>query len=219
MPDAISPRGIRNNNPGNIRITRDKWQGLAEQQNDKEFFMFSAPEWGIRAMARILIRHQDVDGCTSIAGHITRYAPPSENNTEAYIVEACLATQFARDQVLDVHHYPHCRPLVEAIIRRENGQQPYSDAVIDRALALAGVLPPAKPLSASRTLRGAKLAAGSTIGTALAGALEPIAKAQDSLSSLAQILPAARWALLALVLAGVGITAYARMDDAKRRLT
>ena len=28
------PRGLRNNNPGNIRITKDKWQGLREKQED-----------------------------------------------------------------------------------------------------------------------------------------------------------------------------------------
>lgn len=32
------PRGLRNNNPGNIRTTKDKWQGLREKQTDKDFF-------------------------------------------------------------------------------------------------------------------------------------------------------------------------------------
>ena len=35
------PRGLRNNNPGNIRITKDKWQGLREKQTDKDFFQFT----------------------------------------------------------------------------------------------------------------------------------------------------------------------------------
>lgn len=35
-----TPRGIRNCNPGNIRLTRDKWQGLRSEQTDTEFFQF-----------------------------------------------------------------------------------------------------------------------------------------------------------------------------------
>lgn len=37
------PRGLRNNNPGNIRLSKDKWQGLRERQEDKEFFQFGTP--------------------------------------------------------------------------------------------------------------------------------------------------------------------------------
>lgn len=40
------PRGLRNNNPGNIRITKDKWQGLREKQEDKSFFQFTEMKWG-----------------------------------------------------------------------------------------------------------------------------------------------------------------------------
>lgn len=49
---SIKPRGIRNNNPGNIRRNGDPWQGLAETQGDKEFFTFTTPVYGIRALAR-----------------------------------------------------------------------------------------------------------------------------------------------------------------------
>lgn len=41
------PRGLRNNNPGNIRLSKDKWQGLRERQEDKEFFQFVSIEWGL----------------------------------------------------------------------------------------------------------------------------------------------------------------------------
>lgn len=44
------PRGLRNNNPGNIRLSKDKWQGLRERQEDKEFFQFVSIEWGYRAL-------------------------------------------------------------------------------------------------------------------------------------------------------------------------
>ena len=72
-------RGIRNNNPGNIRRSKDKWQGAAKEQPDKNFVTFTSPVWGIRAIARILIRYQDNYGCDTVAKHIARWAPPSEN--------------------------------------------------------------------------------------------------------------------------------------------
>ncbi len=46
------------------------------------------------------------------------------------------------DTAVDVHTYAVARPLVESIIRHENGRQPYPDAVIDKGLALAGIEPP-----------------------------------------------------------------------------
>ena len=54
-----NPRGIRNNNPGNIRRNGDPWQGLAKEQNDREFFTFKSAVYGIRALARLLITYQD----------------------------------------------------------------------------------------------------------------------------------------------------------------
>ena len=46
------PRGLSNNNPGNIRLSKDKWQGLRERQEDKEFFQIVSIEWGYRALMR-----------------------------------------------------------------------------------------------------------------------------------------------------------------------
>ena len=53
------PRGIRNNNPGNIRWSNDQWKGLIpkDQASDKAFCVFRSPEYGIRAMARILRKY------------------------------------------------------------------------------------------------------------------------------------------------------------------
>ena len=64
------PRGLRNNNPLNIRRSGDKWQGLRVLQEDREFFQFSEMKWGWRAAFRDII---------------TRWAPSKENDTEAYI--------------------------------------------------------------------------------------------------------------------------------------
>jgi hypothetical protein len=63
------PRGIRNNNPGNIRLTRIDWEGklLDSDNTDREFEQFVSPYFGLRAMARNLKSYQE-RGVTTIAG-------------------------------------------------------------------------------------------------------------------------------------------------------
>jgi len=89
---SVKPRGIRNNNPGNIRRNGDPWQGLAETQGDKEFFTFATPVYGIRALARTLITYQDRHGLRTIRQIISRWAPPVENDTESYVKAVTAAT-------------------------------------------------------------------------------------------------------------------------------
>ena len=82
----MEPRGIRNNNPLNIRRSADKWQGLKAQQEDREFFQFSEMKWGWRAAFRLLCHtYYGRYKLKTIRALITRWAPPKENNTEAYI--------------------------------------------------------------------------------------------------------------------------------------
>lgn len=83
------PRGIRNCNPGNIRITKDYWKGLRPLQDDEDFYQFTSIEWGYRAMFKILQTYRKKYGCKSVADMIARYAPPSENNTDRYIQVVC----------------------------------------------------------------------------------------------------------------------------------
>lgn len=85
----MTPRGIRNCNPGNIRITKDKWKGLREVQTDKEFFQFVEMKWGYRALIRTLQNYRKRHGCETIADFIKRWAPPSENKTRNYIRFVC----------------------------------------------------------------------------------------------------------------------------------
>ena len=82
----MEPRGIRNNNPLNIRRSGDKWQGLKVLQEDKAFFQFSEMKWGWRAAFRLLCHtYYNKYRLRTIRDIITRWAPPKENNTEAYI--------------------------------------------------------------------------------------------------------------------------------------
>lgn len=139
-----TPRGLRNNNPGNLRKSKDRWQGLAEKQPDKEFFTFKSPAYGIRAIAVTLITYQDKHRRDSVKKIINRWAPPSENDTAAYIQSVADRIGAKPDHAVNVHRHEVMKPLVEAIIRHENGTQPYSAEVINEGLRLAGITPAKK---------------------------------------------------------------------------
>lgn len=131
---SVVPRGIRNNNPGNIRRDGTPWQGLDLVQDDPDFCVFIAPEWGIRAIARILKKYK-LDGINTIAGAINRWAPPNENNTSAYITAVAMACGVGQSECVD---FDLILPAMsKAIIQHENGMQPYGDDIISLGISLA----------------------------------------------------------------------------------
>lgn len=161
------PRGISLNNPGNIEYRSDTpWQGLDTPPSDGRFCRFTSPQWGIRAMARTLIAYQDKAGIRTIGDAIARWAPPSDNNpTEAYALSVAKAAGVNVGDAVDFHSYAILRAVVPAIIRQENGQQPYSAAVIDEGLRRAGVVRPvsmAPTATAARALVAPESVAGAT---------------------------------------------------------
>lgn len=115
------PRGLRNCNPGNIRITKDKWQGLREVQTDKSFFQFIEMRWGYRALMRTLQNYRKRHGCMTIADFINRWAPPSENNTGSYISRVCREMQVPNSYVPDVDDKNVMCAFAAAISQVENG--------------------------------------------------------------------------------------------------
>lgn len=117
----MTPRGIRNCNPGNIRVTKDKWQGLRSVQTDKEFFQFTEMKWGYRALIRTLQNYRRIHGCYTITDFITRWAPSSENNTLAYIKSVCFQLGVPSVYVPDVDDRDTMCALAAAISKHENG--------------------------------------------------------------------------------------------------
>lgn len=80
------PRGIRNNNPLNIRyVWRNKWVGRRSPKTDKHFEEFEAMKYGWRAGFILMYKYIHVHKCTTLRKLIERWAPRSENNTETYI--------------------------------------------------------------------------------------------------------------------------------------
>lgn len=80
----MATRGIRNNNPANIRHG-SKWQGLSPAQPDTSFCTFVSMEYGVRALICLLRTYYKTYNLRSIRSIISRYAPPSENDTDSYI--------------------------------------------------------------------------------------------------------------------------------------
>ena len=117
----MTPRGLRNCNPGNIRITKDKWQGLRPVQEDKEFFQFSDMKWGYRALIRTLQNYHRLHGCRTIADYINRWAPEHENNTSGYISRVCREMQVPTTYVPDVKDKTTMCAFAAAISQVENG--------------------------------------------------------------------------------------------------
>ena len=208
-------RGIRNHNPGNLRRSSDPWQGLAAEQTDAEFFQFASAKWGIRALARTLIAYQDRVGLKTIQQMIGRWAPPNENDTGAYVRAVAASVGVGEDDEIDVHDYAILRPLTLAIIRHENGHQPYTDAEIDAGLVLAGVEPLQRPLAQTRTVQGGQVAVGATVLGLTAEAVRQVEPAIPLLQSLLQLAP---WVVGAAALAGIAYMIWARIDDRRRGL-
>lgn len=135
----MTARGIRNNNPGNIRWG-DEWKGLVPetQRTDKSFCQFKSAEYGIRAMIIILRNYQRKHGLSTISGIINRWAPTNENDTQAYIKSVAKATGVDPDQRIDTSDSRFMMKLLQAIIQHENGDQPYGFDIFVKAIDLAG---------------------------------------------------------------------------------
>lgn len=130
----LPPRGIRNNNPLNIRLG-DNWQGLRQKQTDKAFCQFVSMEYGLRAAFVILFNYlkKKVDTPEKI---IKRWAPPTENKTDSYIEFVCSGGYLDRHaRILKTDKQKLCR-LVWAMAQYECGQI-VSFGLIENAYHLA----------------------------------------------------------------------------------
>ena len=97
------PRGIRNNNPLNIRRGKDQWQGLKVQQTDAQFCQFESLEYGWRAAFYLLTRtYYHKYRLYTIRMIINKWAPPNENQTARYIENVCRLTGIAPDEPIGI---------------------------------------------------------------------------------------------------------------------
>lgn len=89
MDKSKLPRGIRNNNPLNIRKGNTKWQGevlyLEGVPVERDFCQFEAMKYGWRAAFKLLRKYIISYKCNTVRKIISRWAPENENYTETYI--------------------------------------------------------------------------------------------------------------------------------------
>jgi len=132
-------RGERNNNPGNIRYlpNGEHWIGERKNEGDPDFCEFNTPEEGIRALAKTLITYQRKHGLNTVRNIINRWAPSSENDTDAYVYAVAQDCAVTPTQILDLNDSQMLSKLCKAIIRHENGRVIYSDEQINQGVQSA----------------------------------------------------------------------------------
>lgn len=139
------PRGFRNNNPGNIRISSSNWRGLADpidetdfQRREQSFCVFREPEWGLRALAILLRKYKTEMGLDTPRKIISRWAPASDNNdVTSYAEQLAKALGIGPDGFVDATDSPSLITIMRAIARYENGDRPpYADTQYQVALLL-----------------------------------------------------------------------------------
>jgi len=171
----VPTRGERNNNPGNIDYSpRNPWIGKLPRDLaiESRFERFDSPLNGGRAAVRLVDTYKD-RGINSIRGVISAWAPPNENRTNVYVDAVARAVGVDPDAVVNLTEYRIMRPLIEAIIRHENGRVIYSPAEIDEMLRRGGIVNPAAPAvppqPKKQPVTSAALTTAATVGAPGAG--------------------------------------------------
>lgn len=114
-------RGLRNNNPGNIRRSKTRYEGEVRPSRDREFKEFSSMAYGYRAMFVLLHSYNLRYGLNTIRSMLTRYAPPTENFTEGYIRFVARRTGIEADTPIDTRNERDMIAMVRAMSEIENG--------------------------------------------------------------------------------------------------
>lgn len=116
---TMTARGIRNHNPGNIRLGT-KWDGLADKQNDPSFCVFKSNTYGCRALLKLLKTYVTKYNCNTITKIISRWAPSHENNTSAYILYVANKVNKGTTEPLNFNKALYIK-IAKAIAYQENG--------------------------------------------------------------------------------------------------
>lgn len=131
----IVPRGIRNNNPLNIRIG-NTWLGEKPSPTDREFEEFVSMSYGIRASFVILRRYINRYKLNTVRLIVERWAPRTENATDKYIQFVCKEINLLPDQTLSYEDKNTMCKLVAAMAFAECGQH-IDEREIEKGYCLA----------------------------------------------------------------------------------
>ena len=139
-------RGLRNKNPMNLDyVASIKWVGLIGIEPPSpgitpRFCLFDSMMHGIRA--GVIDLHTIVargNASKTVAGIISAWAPPSENDTAAYIKFVCAHMNALPDSPVDMTDPGHVTTLADAIMRQENGSTQVDTYILSSDIQ-AGVL-------------------------------------------------------------------------------
>lgn len=123
-------KGLRNRNPGNLRFIAPSRAYRGQVSDDGTGFgVYESDELGVRALGQTLLAY-DRRGINTVRAIISTYAPASENDTASYVravSRALMVTDEERVSVLD-----RLPEFALAIIKHENGVQPYAVADVGR---------------------------------------------------------------------------------------
>lgn len=125
-----TPRGIRNNNPLNIRIG-NSWKGEVKNPTDTAFEQFTEMRFGVRAAFIILKRYIDRYKLNTIEKIVSRWAPDNENLTEKYIAVVCARTGLDRKFEFEYTNVAVMTMLFQAMCFVENGQEIDYDVILE----------------------------------------------------------------------------------------
>ena len=114
------PRGIRNNNPGNLRKSSVKWAGKVDNPSDTSFESFDSMSNGIRASLRNAFTHWN-RGKDTIKELISIWAPPTENNTSAYVATVAKSAGIPATKEFTFGNNETTAKVMYAVFLHENG--------------------------------------------------------------------------------------------------
>lgn len=118
--DLSAPRGVRNNNPGNIEFSiLNAWRG--QKGSDGRFAIFDAPVYGVRAMIKLLTRYIRERGLDTIAKIGSRWAPKAEAGNRAWVSNVAINSGIGQNVRINPADFGQMSALVKGIIAAENG--------------------------------------------------------------------------------------------------
>lgn len=127
-------RGGRNNNPGNLRISDNVWEG--QTGDDGEFVQFASPEHGVRALGKNLITYRN-KGFVTVNQIINRWAPKKDNNaTEEYVAFVSQRMGVDPNVPIDVTNIDTLKSITSAIMAQE-GKHSITDDQVNTGLQAA----------------------------------------------------------------------------------
>lgn len=139
----MSIRALRNNNPGNLNAG-EAWQGLmprekmnADQLAETRFAVFIDAPHGFRAMGIVLLNYERIHGLHTVRQYISRWAPPVENKTDAYVAAVAHDCGTGPDDPFDLKGQANLERIAKAIATHEVGFWAFQDADLHAGISMS----------------------------------------------------------------------------------